>query len=238
MNVQKSETRIVLIGCGAMAIETAQYIVAQSDQLGITDSSLVVTDVVSTDSKRLDQLQQVLGYKVECHRHLSDVANISTKRFVIAIGSVNAIYSISAQIREISGKYFTVIHPTAEVSEYAEIREGCIIAPFAFVGPFAKVGANSIINVGATIGHDVDLGRGVIVSPKADVNGGASCADFAFLGAGVTIDPRVSVGRFAKISSGTVVSSSVEAGMLVFHRHQTKFVKMFDPDNGTGRFKR
>lgn len=232
------ETQIVIVGCGAMAIETAQYIVAQDNQLGLVEKRLVVTDVVSDDVKRLDQLQRVLGYEVSHHQYLADVADVGAKLFVIAIGNVNAIYRISAQIDEMSGKYFTVIHPSAEVSDYAEICEGSIIAPFAFIGPFAEVGANSIINVGAVIGHDAKLGRGVIVSPKANVNGGVNCGDFAFLGAGVTIDPMVTVGRFTKISSGNVISSSVDAGVLVFYKREIRSKKMFDPESGRNRFSR
>lgn len=236
MDDQTTSSQIVLVGCGAMAIETAQYIVAMGNQLGLGSRSLVVTDVVSEDAKRLHQLQQVLGYSVAHHGHLTEVANFSAKQFVIAIGNARAIHRISAQIDELSGRYFTVIHPSAHVSDQAEICEGSIIAPFAYVGPFARLGANSIINVGAVIGHDAVLGRGVVVSPKADVNGGASCGDFAFLGAGVTIDPQIAVGSFAKISSGTTISSNVEAGMLAFHRLQSKSIRMVDPETGMNRF--
>jgi len=236
MGNQEITREIILVGCGAMAIETAQYIMAHNSYSELTGESLVVTDVVAENIERLGHLQQVLGYSVTPHSGLADIPDFSGKSFVIAIGNARAIFVISAEIDARAGKYFTVIHPSAEVSEHAEIGKGSIVAPHAFIGPFARIGANSIINVGAVIGHDVELGRGVIVSPKTSVNGGASCGDFAFLGAGTTVDPQITIGEFAKINSGTAISASVKPGMLVFHRLETKTMRMFDPKTGKSRF--
>ena len=52
----------------------------------------------------------------------------------------------------------TLIHPTAYVSPDAEIAPGCIIRAKVVVSRYVKLGFATILNVGALIDHDVDLG--------------------------------------------------------------------------------
>lgn len=53
-----------------------------------------------------------------------------------------------------------LIHPTAYVSPDAEIAPGCIIRAHCVVSRFVKLGLATILNVGALIDHDVEIGEG------------------------------------------------------------------------------
>jgi UDP-3-O-[3-hydroxymyristoyl] glucosamine N-acyltransferase len=53
-----------------------------------------------------------------------------------------------------------LIHPTAYVSPDAEIAPGCIIRAKVVVSRYVKLGLATILNVGALIDHDVEIGEG------------------------------------------------------------------------------
>ena len=225
--------KIVLFGCGAMAIEAAMYINDVSNQSSAVNQTLRVSDIVSTELGRSNELQSVLGYAVNLHHAIEDVENFQQKRSLVAIGSAVAVQSIAADVRKLGGRFITVIHPTAVVSGTAVIGEGVIVAPFSFIGPYSRISDNVILNVRSTIGHDVAVGSGVIVSPHVDLNGASSVGDFSFLGAGVTLDPQISIGRYCKVSSGVTVKSNVSDGMMVFDHQSPKQVKLFLAGDGS-----
>lgn len=54
----------------------------------------------------------------------------------------------------------TLIHPTAYVSPDAKIAPGCIIRAHCVVSRYVKLGLATILNVGALIDHDVEIGEG------------------------------------------------------------------------------
>ena len=54
----------------------------------------------------------------------------------------------------------TLIHPTAYISPNAEIAPGCIIRAQVVVSRYVKLGLATILNVGALIDHDVEIGEG------------------------------------------------------------------------------
>ena len=80
-----------------------------------------------------------------------------------------------------------LIHPTAYVSESAEIAMGTVVEPKAIVNANTNVGEGCIISVGAIVDHDVVLERCV------HVNAGAICK------AGSTVSAEV------KLEAGQVV---------------------------------
>ena len=222
---------IVLFGCGAMAIETAMYINDVANQLSTAKNKLLVSDIVSTEFERSDELQSVLGYNVNLHLAIENVENFQQKQSLVEIGSAEVVKSIAADVRNLGGSFITIIHPTAVVSGTANIGHGVIVAPFSFIGPFSCISDNAIVNVHSTIGHDVTVGSGVIISPHVDINGASSVGDFTFLGAGVTVDPQISIGRYTKVSSGVTVKKNVPDGMMVFNHQSAKPVKLFQADD-------
>lgn len=223
---------IIIHGCGAMAIELAMYIVDVTHHRNEGDKDLVVTDIVSSEFSRAEDLEKVLGYSVSLHSSITSVDRFKEKKSIIAISTAVVVERKISEIKAGGGDFITVIHPRAVVSPVANIGEGVIIAPFVFIGPFSNVGDHSIINVHSTIGHDVSIGSGVIISPHVDLNGGSSVGDYSFLGAGVIIDPRTKVGRYCKLSSGVLVKNDLSDGMFAFNRESSKSIKMFNSKDG------
>ncbi len=74
------------------------------------------------------------------------------------------------------------IHPTAEVSDKAEIGPGCSIWHQAQVREGVHLGANCIVGKGAYIDFDVQIGHNVKIQNRASVYHGVTIEDGVFVG--------------------------------------------------------
>lgn len=74
------------------------------------------------------------------------------------------------------------VHDTAEVSELAEIGDGCRIWRQAHVRDHAKVGSHCIIGANAYIGEGVTLGNNCKVQNQALLYEGLTLEDGVFIG--------------------------------------------------------
>jgi acetyltransferase-like isoleucine patch superfamily enzyme len=73
-------------------------------------------------------------------------------------------------------------HPTAEVSEEAEIGEGTRIWHQAQVREGARIGKNCVLGKCAYVGIDVQIGDGVKIENRASVFKGVTIEDDVFVG--------------------------------------------------------
>ena len=233
---KKAKLEVVFFGCGAMAVETAMYLSDINLENNIFGEELVVTDIISSNFSRLEDIQNILGYKLNTHKDINQVPSFRSKRSVITIGANSPILKIRKYVLDIGGSFISIIHPSSYISPTSKIGDGVIVGPFSFVGPFAQVGHNSILNVRSTIGHDVVVGNGVIISPHVDINGAAKIGSHCFIGAGVTVDPLIEVGSFCKISSGVTLRDNVKSGTFVFEPNHAKKIRMFSEKDGSNLF--
>ena len=56
---------IVIFGCGAMAVETAGYLNDINSQNKVFSKELKVTDIVSSDFTRLEDIQNILDHYLD-----------------------------------------------------------------------------------------------------------------------------------------------------------------------------
>lgn len=205
----------ILIGCGGFALEVAEYLKDQDLQLSATERSAVVSDVVSTSYSRFDNLCSILDYSPKFHRTPETVENKNEKEVLICIGSPEHRHRNFVELKRLGFNFGTLVHETAWVAKSAQIDEGVIICPFAFIGAMAKVEANSVVNIRATVGHDVSVGVSAVLSPHCDLNGESVCGRVSFVGAGAILDPSAAIGDYAKVASGAVVKEKFGDGFLL-----------------------
>jgi sugar O-acyltransferase (sialic acid O-acetyltransferase NeuD family) len=211
---------LILIGSGAFAIEVATYISDINSVILTADSptesmEIIVTDVVSSDHARRDDVDHILETNPRYHDEISSVEILRHKYIINCIGDPAARSRIYRELAPRGVKYWTLVHPTAYVAPTAKVGAGCIICPLVFVGPYAQIGDNVAINVGSTVGHDVIVGRSAVLSPGSRLNGHATCGIAAFLGAGATLLPKTGLGDFSKLSAGSVLTKRVGDGFLM-----------------------
>jgi len=216
--------KFVILGGGDFAAEVAAYI--NDIYRALPERGTMVTDVVSSGAVRLDALTSILGTVPQIHARLDTVADLASKRCVIAVGDPRLRFRLMQEVFDAGGILGSVIHPSAYVAATATIGSGTIVCPMVFVGPFARVGANCALNVHAVVGHDVVVGDCAVLSPGADINGHGTAGDGSFLGAGAIISPKVSLGAFSKLSAGSVLNRSTEEGYLM-HGNPAQGRQMF-----------
>ena len=99
----------------------------------------------------------------------------------------------------------TVIHPRSSVSAHAAIEAGCFIAAQAVVAPGARLGRAVIVNHGAVVDHDVQVGDFCHVAPLAALGGGAQVGANVLVGSGASVLPNMRVASDVTIGAGAAV---------------------------------
>lgn len=129
----------------------------------------------------------------------------------IAIGDNQVRRQLGEAALAAAKKLYTVSHPSALVSQHAEIGAGAFVAAAAIVAPSARVGAGAIVNHGAIVDHDCDVGAWAHIAPNAVLGGDVRVGRGCLIGSSAVLLPGVRVGDWAIVGSGAVVTADVEA---------------------------
>jgi acetyltransferase-like isoleucine patch superfamily enzyme len=89
----------------------------------------------------------------------------------------------------------TFIHPTAHISENAEIGAGCKIWINVQIRENAQIGQNCIISKDVYIDHAVKIGKGCKVQNSVSIYHGVEIGDDVFVGAQCLLYERQSTAR-------------------------------------------
>ncbi len=106
--------------------------------------------------------------------------------------------------------FFSIAHPTADISPYSFIGEGTVIMRSAIINTDTQIGKHCIINSSAVVEHDCKISDYVHIAPNATICGGVSIGTGSFIGAGSVVNPNLKIGDFVYIGSGAVVVKSIE----------------------------
>jgi acetyltransferase EpsM len=133
--------------------------------------------------------------------------------FIYAISTVNVAperYELLQDLEIPADRYATVIHPTATVSNHAQLGHGVVLMPEAVVGPDVTLGPHTQLYAQSFVGHDTDLGEMVFVANNASVGGRLEIKHGVHIGSNTSLLERLTIGEFAVIGLGAVVVDDVE----------------------------
>lgn len=204
--------RFVCIGAGGHARSVAELIAAQDrfECVGFLDSD-------PAQSGKILFGIPVLGGDDQ----LPSMIDRGVRRFLITIGQGGKpnLWEKRAQkfrdARSCGLQPVTLVHPSANLSRFAEIGEGVVIMPAAVVNAGARIADNVIINTGSIIEHDCTIGSHCHVATGAVLCGAVHVDEGAHIGAGCVVRQLVHIGCGAVIGAGAVVVSNVEPGIIV-----------------------
>lgn len=108
-----------------------------------------------------------------------------------------------------------VIHPSASISEYAQLGEGTVIAASCIVSIDAALGDCVFLNNGALVGHDSAVGDFTSVMPLAAISGNVSIGEGCLIGAQSAIRQGLTIGRDCVVGMGSIVLRDVPDGSTV-----------------------
>lgn len=105
----------------------------------------------------------------------------------------------------------SVVHPRAAVSPLAALGPACFVAAQAVIAPAAQLGICVILNHGAVVDHDVQVGDYSHVAPLACLGGGVRIGRRVLVGSGAHVLPGVCVADDVVIGAGAVVRHPIDS---------------------------
>ena len=152
----------------------------------------------------------VIGNTKDLINKLSDYDGV-----VIAIGNNYDRILKQTELLTHGASMVSIIHPSAQISKYAEIGIGTVVMAGAIINIDTKLGECCIVNTGATIDHDCILDNGVHISPGAHLAGGVNIGEGSWVGIGANIKQLITIGSNATVGIGAVVINNVEENTTV-----------------------
>ncbi|WP_297337044.1 acetyltransferase [Algoriphagus sp.] len=134
-------------------------------------------------------------------------------KFSLGVGNPTIRKKFYDLFTRLGGKYEPLLSKTCQISDSASGRFDAMTG--SFVGPLATIGLGSLINVGAHVHHEAQLGDFVEVGPGALILGNVQIGSFCRIGAGSVILPGVKIGNQVNVGAGAVVTKKVCSGQTV-----------------------
>ncbi|MBK8486692.1 MAG: acetyltransferase [Bacteroidetes bacterium] len=132
---------------------------------------------------------------------------------VIAIANTVIRKQIHSKLK--SANYINVIHPDSTLGNKNVIGSGCIICKGVTGTTGIHVGNQAIINLNATIGHDVVIDDFVSIMPGVHISGNVKIGEGVLIGTGAVILPGITIGKWSKIGAGAVITKDVPDNAVV-----------------------
>jgi len=125
------------------------------------------------------------------------------------IGNPDARWHVFELLQKAGFNFPTIIHPTAYLEPSAKVTAGVQVLGMAYVGTQVNIGFGSVVNIGAILPHDCQIGQCVNLSPGVMLAGNVSIADFSQVGMGATINLNIMVGEHVRIGNNATIKSDV-----------------------------
>lgn len=132
-----------------------------------------------------------------------------------AIGEIKDNKRLITEFKNAGFLFFNAIHSSVNPSRQKLIGTGVTIASGTVLTHSICVDDHSMINIGCTLSHDVQIGKFVNISPGVHLAGYVKIEDEVFIGTGVTVIPRITVGKGSYIAAGASVTKDVPPYSLV-----------------------
>lgn len=150
--------------------------------------------------------------------------------------SIDLYYIVSMSNHKVRAKFekffsnknikpFNVIHPKAEISPSATLGKNIYVASGVIVSSFAKVGDNIMLNFGVLIGHDSTVKDNCILLPGCKIGGGATINDNCLIGSGSFVKQGVSIGKNTFIDAMCYIEKNVEENKMCKSKNEVKQYK-------------
>ena len=169
--------------------------------LGAGGHAHVIADIVKAEGNRVVAFLDDDSSQKDCSGPISNYVKYLDCEFVIGIGNNDVREKISC----LNLKWHTAKHPSAIISESAQIGEGSVVMPNAVINARARVGSHCIINTSSIIEHDCRIGDFTHVSVGANLGGTVLIGSKTWIGIGSTIKNNCSIISNIIVGAGAVV---------------------------------
>ncbi len=134
----------------------------------------------------------------------------------LAVGEASARRGAARWAKNSRFSLATLVHPTADVSESAELGVGCLVHSGALIWSNAHVGDCTFVSPGAMISHNARIGEFCHIAMGSRVGSAVTVESDVRLGMAATVMTGVgTVGKGSAVGAGAVVTRDVDPGTTV-----------------------
>lgn len=204
-----SDKSIIIYGAGGHAKSVMEMVsqMGNFQVMGIIDDNAALTGT------------SVLGIPVLGTRDV--LLQLVGQGIHLAANGVGGIVDVGVRIKLfelLAGSGFTfpaLRHPRATVEPSARISDGVQIFANAYVGSEAILRERCMINTGAVVSHDCEVGAYTHIAPGALLAGHVQVGERALVGMGVTTIIGLKIGAGARIGNGAILLADVPNKAIV-----------------------
>ena len=197
--------------------------------VGAGGHAKVVSDVLKLDPEAnllgfLDDRAELHGQKVLGLTVLEGLATWLSRSdtddcaVVVAIGDNRTRENVAGEIRKAGRRFYTAVHPSAQIGSGVEIGEGCVLMANTAVNAETVIGQHVIINTNASVDHNGVVEDYAHISPGASLAGTVTVGKGAHVGTGASAVPGVVIGEWATLGAGTTALRDVKPHTTVVGR--------------------
>lgn len=195
--------QFLVIGGGGHAKVVIEAIRAmQGDVVGVLDASAETRQVLGAPVLGDDELLPSLRAQGLAHVALGLGGNALRER-------------IGKRVKQLGFLLPPIIHPSALLSPSATIGEGVVVMARAVVGVETVLRDMALVNTGAIMDHDNDLGVAAHVAPGCALAGNVRIGDRSLIGVGSAVRPGVRIGADVVVGAGSAVVLDIDDGACV-----------------------
>lgn len=183
---------------------------------GASGHAKVIMDILKAQDMEIEgllddnpEINELMGIPVLHNR--ADLYPI-----IISIGNCRIRKMISERIAQAlkatpfdKAIFGTAIHPTAIISESANVGAGSVVMHGAIIQTCTQIGRHCIVNTGARIDHECEIGDYVHIAPGVTLSGDVHVGDGTWIGVGATVIQGVRIGKNVMIGAGSVVVKDI-----------------------------
>jgi sugar O-acyltransferase (sialic acid O-acetyltransferase NeuD family) len=163
----------------------------------------------------LDDDPQKLGTEYNGYPVLGPIGTATqypTCQFVVVLGSPRDLPLTKRVVERLAldgSKFATIVHPSAQVSRYADLAPGTIVMQNCIITTNAKIGRHVLVMFGSSIAHDCVVDDYVIIAPHSALAGYVCIGEGCYIGTNASIIQKVKIGPWSCVGMGAAVFSDV-----------------------------
>jgi acetyltransferase-like isoleucine patch superfamily enzyme len=204
--------KIVIIGGGALAAETAGFIL-DSNMRKKSDDYFIVGFLDDNEESYAKH-----SFPAPLLGPLFSYEPKADEKLILGISDIPIREKLISYYMGIGASFTSFIHPWSIVFDTSKMGLGNVILPYTLVGPNCVVGDFNLVNNAVILGHDANIGNNNVFSPGTGISGSTIIGDNNFFGVNSATLPGISIGSNNKISAGMVIERKLKNDMIVFHR--------------------
>lgn len=178
---------------------------------GASGHAKVIIDIIEESGNNIiglfddnENIKQLIDIPVYNPKENKDLMQNSA--FIISIGNNSIRENITQRF---SLRYFNAIHPSSVLSKKILMGVGNVVMANTVINIGTTIGNHVIINTSSSVDHDCILEDFVHISPNVTLCGGVIVKEGSHIGAGSVIIPGIKIGKWCTIGAGAVIIKDV-----------------------------